>query len=509
MKITLIILLALTTSAQAVCQSQSICGFTGRISFEEFIEPCGTLMPPPEIPADSVTRVDLPGKTESWCITSICDAARLARIDSIFRELRITRNFSLLACAEGSLNTSTLANNKQHGGKIRIIAMQSDPEEFLDRPGSDLPGAITFMHALGHHVFQHPMGEINQMEKFELEADYFAGYALGFFGLDPAETSEVHRRLLQSEPVYEGYPDIPDRGEAFQEGWRWGLYSREFGWGEAISVHQLDRLKSDELRELAKQAEEAGDLSGASRLFTEAYGYDWRHSGNLQEALRCARKGNDEEMASKLYGELLTSAVKNRHMRPRKTYLAELATLARSLGRFELAEDYLEISRTLETGQVADEMNTGKMYLKMERYPRAAEAFLKAIKLGPATAEMYLYLGRAQSGMGEAEAAIRSFRAVLDGSPGEAEAFLELSKVYANEAEALLGIIEQESSRAEIRRLEAIKTDLYRKSEAVLLDGLKVAPEDRDLLTQLYRIYLSIPDKPGIRETRKKLKDVR
>ncbi|MDC6353340.1 MULTISPECIES: tetratricopeptide repeat protein [unclassified Robiginitalea] len=450
----------------------------------------------------------MPGKTTSWCMSSVCDPTRLARLDSLFRQLRISRNFSLIACAEGSMNTSTSSNNDR-GVKTRIIAVQSDLEDFINRPGSDLVGTLTFMHALGHHVFQHPMSQMDLLETFELEADYFAGFALSYFGLDRAEVDSVHKQLLQGKPVPEGYPRISDREDAFGEGWSWATYSLQFGWGEAISIYELDRIKSDKFKEEAKQAEEAGDLARAARLFAEAYGYDWRISGNLHEALRCARQGKDDRFALDIYGELLASAGKDRHMRPRKSYLAEMATLARSLGQYTKAEAYLSISRELETGQVADEVNTGHMYLKMERYPRAAEAFLKAIKLGPASAEMYLGLGKAQSAMGEAESAIRSFRAVLAGSPDNTEAYLELSKVYANEAEALRGIIEQESSRAEVRRLEAIKTGLYRKSEAVLMDGLQVEPADRELLTQLYRIYLSIPDKSGIRETRKKLKDVR
>ncbi|MBC2838376.1 hypothetical protein [Robiginitalea sp. SC105] len=432
----------------------------------------------------------------------------MSRIDAFLKELRVSRNFSIITCAAGSLNAATLFQNGLTGGMSRMLALQTDMEEFMENPGLDIPGAITFLHALGHHVFQHAMGKTNLMETHELDADYFSGSSLARLGLDPDQAFREFAVLLKNEATYEGYPPFADRLASFKRGWEWGAFAKSFGWGEDVPVYGTDRIRAEGLRDAGSRKEEEGDLASAAEDYLDAYAYNWRVTGNLRKALHCVQELGDDDLALKIYGELLASAANERAPANKQAYLYDMATHSGNLGQFDQARTYLQISRDLNAGHVDDLVNTGKMYLRMDRPGRARDALMEAIQLGPATGEMYLYLGQAQSALSDPKAAIRSFRTVLSASPENLEAILGLSEVYSNEAEALLGLIEQEKSPAEARRLQSVKISLYREAEAVLLEGLRAAPDDLDLLTRLYRIYLSIPDKSRIREIRKKLKDI-
>jgi len=165
------------------------------------------------------------------------------------------------------------------------------------------------------------------------------------------------------------------------------------------------------------------------------------------------------------------------------------------------------LSRKGDDYRTADMFAESRMLLRMGRFEESREALTEAIRLGPATSEMYNLLGEVSLELGDVQGAIRAYRGVLSMHPDDVQAIMGLASVYAREALSIAVLEEQETDRGERARLLEAKNGLFRQAEEVLRAGLVERPGDEQLLMQLLRVYVLIPDAKGTRDIKRTLKN--
>lgn len=449
----------------------------------------------------------LGGGTQSRYTVRLRDSLFFKDHVMIYPKLRIVARGNIFGCDDSERSFALISSNAKGGGYTRLIGIPYNHEVLLEKPNENVKGLISHFHVIGHQSLQHRLQDSLLVKKEELDADYFSGFALRFYINNRQKAVESFKELLRMEADTSGFPDRAERIAKFNEGWNWADNIARYQWDQQISIEEVNQLKALAFSEDARDAVTKEAFNDAANFYLQAYSNAYTTGfGNLKKALEYATKSEDSELALRIYSELLTDGSQRLDVGTKQRYLAEMAILSRKIGAIDRAKEYQELSRTISPISTDYFESRGERLLSKKNFKEAEQAFLTAIKIGPATASMYLGLAKAQNGGGNTAAAIRSFRSVLNIEPENSEAVIGLSNVYVREAEILRVLREQETQSKERERLEKLKTELYRKAEDVLLAGLLQNADNQDILVQLYRIYLSIPDKRKARELRKELK---
>ena len=145
----------------------------------------------------------------------------------------------------------------------------------------------------------------------------------------------------------------------------------------------------------------------ASQLRTVAEARPWHHGAqyNMGQALmRLGREAEAEE------------------------YLAQ-AEVAQQVQQ-EINEAHEAINR--EPGMVRHWVRLGEAHRKAAMYDRAVDAYKRAIVLAPRDLDLHTNLATLMLESGDAEGAIRQYRAIVDADPSKTDAWLNLGAAYGN-----------------------------------------------------------------------------
>ncbi len=443
----------------------------------------------------------------SFLKDEVTDTVLNNRVDALLGNLGLSRNFGIIICRDDSIGHALVNNEKQTGFANRELLTRPHTKRFINSSDKSPVESLTFFHAVGHHILRHFFIKGMSFPEFELEADRFAGFAIS----RQSEAREIFvdamRELMVSEDSPGNFPPIDARLESFKIGWEQGLTKMTFPKGETIPIFTFEPEKVNYFWEGAKKADSLKDHETALRYYLNAYSYSGgKNRFVLGEAFKQARKTQDPDLAISIGLEMLKCGFDLKNMVAYKNLLLELSAYYQQISDPDRAMQLLEISRKGDEYRTADLFAESRMFFKMGRLEESRESLIEAIRLGPATSEMYNLLGSISMEMGDLQAAIRAYRRVLAKTPDDLDAIMGLASVYAREALSMEELEKQERNREERSRLATTKYNLFRQAEEVLQAGLAERPGDEDIMVQLLRIYVLIPDEKSARNVRRALK---
>lgn len=455
-----------------------------------------------------ITDAKESGAKDKFYMNDARDTVLIESLGPFLQELGFSRNFDVFRCDREQVSQTFVANTLHQWRYYRSIFAPPEATQIFTSPEGKLLAALSLFHAVGHQLLRHYfIGGITE-QAMELEADRFSGFAL-------ARLSHNRQSVLQEIDNWNPqilelveFPAFSKRKQAILLGWQQGIGAGAFPFEAEIPLYELDTERVSYFWERAKEADSLGDYEASARNYLNAYSYSGgKNRVVLDGAFEKAKMAGNPELAIKLGKEYLRGGMGAENLIGLKNLLLELSKLYQQATNPDEAMRYLELSRKGDDYRTADMFAESRMLFRMGRFEESREALTEAIRLGPATPEMYNLLGEVSLELGDVKGAIRSYRGVLAMHPGDVQAILGLASVYAREALSIAALEEQEKDRGEKARLVAAKTALFRQAEEVLRAGLAERPGDEQLLMQLLRVYVLIPDAKGTRDIKRALKD--
>ncbi|MGB1308233.1 MAG: hypothetical protein ACPG6B_04940, partial [Oceanihabitans sp.] len=151
--------------------------------------------------------------------------AQLA-VDRILNQIGIpSKGFALKNCP--NINNAIAKNIKDVTGKYHryILYDMKFMERISNQSNNDWSAISILAHEIGHHLIGHSLNNQGSNHTFELEADYWSGWALAKLGATLKE-SQSAINSLRYEKATSTHPANSKRLNEIEKGWRKGQKNR-------------------------------------------------------------------------------------------------------------------------------------------------------------------------------------------------------------------------------------------------------------------------------------------
>lgn len=147
------------------------------------------------------------------------DDAEIA-VDRILEQIGIvSRIFELRNCP--NINNAAAINITDANGYMKkyILYDLAFMNRISNNSGTDWAAISVLAHEIGHHILDHSLNNTGSNHKFELEADYWSGWALSKLGatLEQAQSAVMALRYTKATRTH---PAKADRILAIAKGWK-------------------------------------------------------------------------------------------------------------------------------------------------------------------------------------------------------------------------------------------------------------------------------------------------
>ena len=140
-------------------------------------------------------------------------------IDEIVNTAGIANGRFKLAQCSNINNTIAKILIDEEGNEVRYIIYDAEWLQSFSEEGSiDWRGKYILAHEIGHHLNGHRFDNVSSNQKYELEADYFAGRALANLGASLDETLAVMETLPLK--ATSSHPGRVERAAQADAGWK-------------------------------------------------------------------------------------------------------------------------------------------------------------------------------------------------------------------------------------------------------------------------------------------------
>lgn len=205
-------------------------------------------------------------------------------VDDIVKTMGLKSNFVVKKCSEIHNAVAVMK-----GDGRRAIYMD---ESFMGFNNSKARGFSLFVlaHEIGHHLNGHTLRDVSDSERrrFELEADHFAGFVFGKYGVDESAIESVLSMLPHPKANIGTHPILADRLRSARQGFR-----------EAIELDNavLDRYNS-RLMEFNDEVEISENLNKARIYFMR-----YSESANMTD-FNISKANYEALISDKVIGDL-------------------------------------------------------------------------------------------------------------------------------------------------------------------------------------------------------------
>ena len=139
-------------------------------------------------------------------------------LNDILAVIGAAKNFYLIPCDK--INNALALTYKGE----RFILYDKDFIGKISKATNDWSGKFILAHEVGHHINGHTLSgySLSESRRAELEADDWAGYAMGVLGASLTQTLEVTKRFSEGDDTNSTHPNRAKRIAALTNGWNVG-----------------------------------------------------------------------------------------------------------------------------------------------------------------------------------------------------------------------------------------------------------------------------------------------
>ncbi|MGB1308234.1 MAG: hypothetical protein ACPG6B_04945 [Oceanihabitans sp.] len=308
-------------------------------------------------------------------------------VESILEQVGILKRiFELRSCP--NINNAAAINITDEKGDTQkyILYDLAFMKRISDQADSDWAAKSVLAHEIGHHIFDHSLNNKGSNHKWELEADYWSGWAMGKLGASLTQAQSAIQSL-RYEKATRTHPAKADRLAEIEKGWIVGSQ-------KSVISNDDDIIDENKLKEYhLKGINASNDNNYSDALYWYRKAADRGYSKSQHSIGYIYENGlgsiaEDDKIAFSWFEKAA-----NQDNAASQNYLAYMYRYGYGTAKDNLSALYW-YGKAARAGYPNAQHSLGTMYQKAEGVPRddkkAVSWFLKAAEQGYDASQNYL-----------------------------------------------------------------------------------------------------------------------
>ncbi len=344
------------------------------------------------------------------------------------------------------------------------------------------------LHALGHFKNEHIKLDSTTRFNEELTADKFAGFYMNKLGYPLASIKSQIKEYAMLSKEFK-YPNLNQRRDALEKGWEmYNLEQSFFDSTKALQLYPKDTLKIDSLLKLSLRESKNNHILSANSFLLAYQHSNGENIEALYQSFEQFVLAKADHKIIECSNELFKVGIGFLDDEKYAKVYQNLAMAYYNLGLHTEALHFLDVAIGLDSKNIELLTIKSQIYTILADFNKSISFLKKAIKIGPASPDLFFKLANAYKNNNEPVKAITYYKRVLVMEADHINARINLAEVYINEAIDLRKTIrntEIQNSNYNFNALLQTTKELWEKAENTLIEGLDLYPEHRYLNKRL------------------------
>lgn len=436
-------------------------------------------------------------------------------VDEILQKIGLFRNFVLQECPDIN-NAVAKIIEVSEGTSERFILYDNDFLNMMnDKASTDWAAMSILAHEIGHHLNGHSLNNKGSNYKFELEADYFSGYAMAKLGASLSE-SQSAINSLRYEKATRTHPAKKDRLTEIKKGWQSADNTSDRKeeilpkTTESIILYESDLKLRDNLIDEARTFQDNGQIEKVALNMLKAFQYG---AGKFPEDLYYAANAyvvaKNYQKAQFYYKLLEKNGIEKLNKDQQNEVYQNIGLIALELGDEKEAIAYFDFLLKKDPKNSKIRLARAYVYYQDGNLQKFRDELIRLTQFDPNNYDYCYNLGVAYYELGNYEKAFEYYEKAIAIDSQQFSALLNLGALILSKEMSIvekmnsLGTSHEDNNTHDA--LSEIRLNIYKQALYYLESAYELNPNQKDLVKTMMNIYAQLGNTKKQTEFSKKL----